>query len=138
MIKKGEAWKEIQIKKKVSNGLMFVIYLFFIYFLCLRSSNNLCHFRSVSFTIRSIYVILSSITIYNQVSFSTLDHIQLANGLSPWCHASSSDYTFSDQTGYHPSPLIFPSLRNATLKDIQSLKPNILESSWLFLSCSSP
>lgn len=28
MIKKGEAWKEIQTKKKVSNGFMFVIYVF--------------------------------------------------------------------------------------------------------------
>lgn len=32
LIKNGEAWKEIQIKKKVSNEFMFVIYLLFISF----------------------------------------------------------------------------------------------------------
>lgn len=32
LIKNGEAWKEIQIKKKVSNEFMFAIYLIFISF----------------------------------------------------------------------------------------------------------
>lgn len=32
MVKNGEAWKEIQIEKKVSNGFMFVMYLFFNFF----------------------------------------------------------------------------------------------------------